>query len=900
MDRIKNIRRKRIGFVLLLILLSFITFRNFIWGDYLFMFVDANDDTFQSFLPIYQMIVHCIQGNGFDFMEFSSGLGENILSMQLAIFDPFALIVYLVGLIFGIDKMAYALIFAHILRIICAGIACKYMLSFSRIDENIQYVCSILYAFSAYTLGDIGQHYFFATALVFIALGYGLVLHLFRDKKVIFILPLYVSLLCIWSTYFSFMILLACVFFFLYSLLTLNRKKVVLDLVIPVVLSVICGVLISAAVFVPSVLLILGNTDRVNDGLPLGDKIVHACKLFSINKYKDMFLRLFSNQLGGSINQWSGVNSSFDTEHLFYSFIFPVAFVEYIIAQIKTNKLKKKMLSLTFLVIGILGVMTHFFGTMMNAFATYSSRYLYVLVPFMAYVTGKYIDDIRYNGIRNKKKIFRLFLLSTINTAIILYCTNWNSISAKISAILVSSFLILILFIIISQEYISEKLWVILLGGLLIFFNCMDGNIAIESERHIVRKEWYRENGFNSSVEQAVSETGASGNDFWRMERSFMDWGIQPSTMYSNVANYRGVSFYNSLATPKLNKFRQKLLGLDVIQQTRATYAFGELGLPMDSVLADFYGLKYVISDYMVNDENWHLQGEYDGRYLYKNSSLECAGILYDSYFKLSEMESMSELEKQILISQAIGFDNNKDGFVKDFDLSNIEIEERRINESYISDELSSKGEAEFELQISDKYDTQSWLLLDIETESNGNLKVQYDIGFGFYDNFWANCSKRYVEGNNSILVKIPIGIEKIKLMPTTKVKIHNIKAVILHGVSYTNDGVELQNDNLSGVISGHISTDTNKILLLPIIYDNHWKATLDGKIVEIEEADYAFVAINIPAGQHNLLLTYSTPGLNIGKALSLVGMFIYIISILLFYINTHGNIKDHNIVKIE
>ena len=92
-------RHKTFAFVFVMIMTSVIVFRDFIFGNYLFLYTDANDDTFQSFLPVYQMVVNRISNKNFDLMGFSSGLGENILSMQLAVLDPFSIVNYIVGLL---------------------------------------------------------------------------------------------------------------------------------------------------------------------------------------------------------------------------------------------------------------------------------------------------------------------------------------------------------------------------------------------------------------------------------------------------------------------------------------------------------------------------------------------------------------------------------------------------------------------------------------------------------------------------------------------------------------------------------------------------------------------------------------------------------------------------------
>jgi hypothetical protein len=54
------------------------------------------------------------------------------------------------------------------------------------------------------------------------------------------------------------------------------------------------------------------------------------------------------------------------------------------------------------------------------------------------------------------------------------------------------------------------------------------------------------------------------------------------------------------------------------------------------------------------------------------------------------------------------------------------------------------------------------------------------------------------------------------------------------------------------------------------------WVATLDGQPAPIERADTIFRAVRIPPGQHQVAMTYATPGLRAGALLALVGWMIF------------------------
>lgn len=66
-------------------------------------------------------------------------------------------------------------------------------------------------------------------------------------------------------------------------------------------------------------------------------------------------------------------------------------------------------------------------------------------------------------------------------------------------------------------------------------------------------------------------------------------------------------------------------------------------------------------------------------------------------------------------------------------------------------------------------------------------------------------------------------------------------------------------------------SDDTYLYLRIP--YSKGWKAMVDGKEADIEEANLGFMAVHLEKGSHSVSLSYETPYLSIGGILSLVGI---------------------------
>lgn len=73
--------------------------------------------------------------------------------------------------------------------------------------------------------------------------------------------------------------------------------------------------------------------------------------------------------------------------------------------------------------------------------------------------------------------------------------------------------------------------------------------------------------------------------------------------------------------------------------------------------------------------------------------------------------------------------------------------------------------------------------------------------------------------------------------------------------------------------LSGTIKADEPQILLLTIPYSEGWSAQVDGEPAKLMRADTAFMAIDLPAGEHRIELHYMTPGLVQGAIVSAAGV---------------------------
>lgn len=80
-------------------------------------------------------------------------------------------------------------------------------------------------------------------------------------------------------------------------------------------------------------------------------------------------------------------------------------------------------------------------------------------------------------------------------------------------------------------------------------------------------------------------------------------------------------------------------------------------------------------------------------------------------------------------------------------------------------------------------------------------------------------------------------------------------------------------------------SYDTDRILVISTAYDKGWSAEINGVPAEVDRANVGFLAIRVPAGENEVVFTYTTPGLNMGIILTIVGSAALIVYCLVIYL---------------
>lgn len=82
-------------------------------------------------------------------------------------------------------------------------------------------------------------------------------------------------------------------------------------------------------------------------------------------------------------------------------------------------------------------------------------------------------------------------------------------------------------------------------------------------------------------------------------------------------------------------------------------------------------------------------------------------------------------------------------------------------------------------------------------------------------------------------------------------------------------------------MVTGNITVDSDKMLVLSLPYQKGWTAWVDGEKTEIQRVNYQYMGLNLTKGQHDIRLHYQLPGLKYAVIITLGGLGCFLAIIL-------------------
>ncbi len=804
-----------------------------IWGDM--------HDQITAF---YYHLYDSVKGGKSLLIDFTSSGGINFLGIiAYYILSPFSLLVLLIP---RSDIYLFVSVIIAI-KILMCSITCLYFIKkyYKKLPNLLSVLLAIIYAFSGFSLMMYQITPWIDTMYMLPLIIIGLKKVLDIEKPTMYIITLTLSL--IFSFYTSIMVI---IFIFLVSLIYLfvykekkeARKKAILSLGI----STLISLLIASFIIIPAYSQI-SISSRINSGYgdllnsktgPITDKLsmflfgglMYTGLLFLLKEYKKNFKYL-----------------------TFYIPTLLIVLIPVIIEPI--NK-------------------AWHFGS--YAFFPYRFGFITMFLLVMGACHG-FNNYKEIKGIEIKKgKIIStiLTLVISISTFIIMY-VNYNNFQTAIETLTISGnhtlLLILVLsliacivgcFIVILLNKKLNKFSLILISILTITHIIVNTSIylGMDKEQEILMGQ-YRE---LNSLNQAYKE-----NDYYRIKNE----ADNMITNSSIVSNYHNLDHFTSL-TDKNNIETLKKIGYSsswVKTNSRGGNLF------IDSIMAN----KYIINRKKTDYQYYDLKGTYGKLYFYELTKEPSYGYLLSKNDTIFDKENSFEISNSLYQSITENDDNIFE-IKEDFTLNNIEAikDSQYTNYEIIDPEMINYLEQD--IKITGKKTVYLEILRSIANIDN--LQIYRDFNIYINDKLFAQ--QAFHEDDNGVM---NLGTYEnktinLKIVLRENIGLNNITVGLMDNVKYEKFIEEEKIDTdikfYKNKIDVNINSEEEKILFLPLTYNEGYKATNNGKNIEILKVYDNFIGIKLSKGENNINISFMPKGFIIGLIISTVTLILTVIII--------------------
>lgn len=874
-------------------------------------YIDHGYDTFHQYVPIYQFFASLLK-NGFSTYSFFYGLGTSVFIAISTVSNPFSALNVIIGALFGIDKIPGFLVYNQILKILCAGLLCNYYLRSHKLSEKSSMVASYCFAFSGYMM-TAGQHYAFAVHPIYFLILLILVDQTIKSPKKIYRLLIFSFFCGLRSPYSAYMMFLAgavytiCVSLYTSNTLFLGVKKIVF-----MGSSMVLGLCTAMFYFLPQAEKIM-NSYRVADNEVSANRLVEFLKPASLETLITAFLRLFSNNLQGTPNNWQGVEQHFEAFSYFFSSIFVLFAVQFFVVELKRGKRKNNKKYSVFCWILLLGmvysVLFNFVPVLFNLFVQPQYRFVYAFLPMFAIMMAKVLDNIMYREEFSRKAnwITTGTSVGLLAAVVKLFCEN-DELTKKVLlftiTVIICGAIALELLYVFSEtqgKYVCSKKSRIVYTSLFLLISI---NLFVENDctlyygRWVATKESYdamQESTFRKAVSAAEE---MEGENFYRMETDF-HIANYADAMFALQSRVRSLSVYDSRCESSMGEFLTKMYG-NILYKQQIYYLNG-YNPTGDIVSASTLGLKYLYSMNDIQNPAWELAETFEDARLYRNTQIESAGLLYTAYTSEENADSENISERQLGLTQRVILDKPSQEVLNNIEKKD-DVDYQLKSKMVKVDEIHGNC-MEFKLQETNRginlegkafQGAELIVPLDVTMTRASDSQLQIYVVSESGDVF-SKISSIDSNGKQSVVncELYECGIEEDEKITYTYSIPYDTEALIFSfeedcerfeisslevrsaEIVYTGEGISLSNPNGAGTVQGTVTTDQDSILYLPIPYDEDWKAMVDEEEVPIYKANYGFCALLISEGTHDVCLSYVSGALTKGLQISLLGCMI-------------------------
>jgi uncharacterized membrane protein YfhO len=838
-----------IAFALLMLLAFaglFLTGRTFIWDP----------DGVTQYYPravyfakyIRELVAGLLQGNfELPMYDFKLGMGGEITYSLEPLYFLFAL--------FGEDKVEFTYNLVTVLRFYLAGITSSIFFLYLKKDYHTTFLASVVYVFCGFSLFGGARHTMFMIPMIMLPLLIIAVEEIIRNKRW-YLCTIFVAVSLLSNYYYLYMNTFAMGIYFLVRFFCQKEKEKrtfrnFLTDGLTISGSYLLGVAMSCIVLVTTFGLYVGSGRS-------GASVIKTPSLFYYGE--DWPMRCFLSFLttANSPGEWMKLG------------FLPIAFLAVVFLFARKGRKELKILSL---ITGIL-MMLPLTGFVTSGFSSVINRWCYVIAFLVACIVADCLEDMKRMGRRD-------ILICGWAVALYGFFAFFGTVLVTRYAKFAFIFLVITFLVVLAgQERIrsisqyTKQCLMIVLTFVLVAYNgfslfCM----ANVYQEYTVYGE-ARERTEDSPL-VAVAEL--EDDSFYRVSSPKLDYDTISSSI---MLDYNSLSMFNSTLNGNIMEYLETM-GCTAYSVTQL------MGLSNRTFLNALAAVKYYAyyekpSRSLPYGYEEVLQTEANGRetFVFENQYALPLGYTYEETISEEELEAYEVQQRQEVLMQRVMLDSGETTGDSDVQISGKTLEFSVTDADGITLQedgiYSEKEKASITFSFEGEPNSETYLILKnavlkgdtSEDPINLTFKTTGDkVGYKFRSN-----DDRYGSGQQDYVFNLGYHEDAITTceLIMSREGVINFDSIEVysqsmdHAEQYIED---LSEDVLENVvmdtnqITGTISLDEDKILVLSIPYQKGWTAYVDGEKTELSRANYMYMALSLEAGEHTIELTYEIPG---------------------------------------
>lgn len=818
---------------------------------YMYMFLDIGADTYCSQWPGSAYAKYWIQNP--TLWDFEFGLGGPVSGIVSRVVDVFCWPCYF----FSNENMDIGLLIGSILRYYVLAYYSYLYVVIKGFQKSKAIIGALLITFCGWFVGW-GQHYIIGTIyVVFIGVLY--YFERWMQKKEYVKLIFSVTYFSIISVYFCYMALLflAC-YYITCIVIKIQQEKVKLKNIFIHMMQtagiMILGLCCAAIMFFP-------NSESILESPRVSGKMLPTLLLGSIEEYRSIFLRMFSNSILGINGTFVGYNNFYESPFMYMGILLVLLLPIFLCNR---NMVKKYWL-------GILLTLSAFVfinasAPLFNAFSTKAYRWTFVFVPVLVCAGMKAMEVFEENYVKVKKLLIILNIF--YNVGLVYYLLWYNKLHGDSIVIIKSvccSLVVLNIYTLLLIGFNKHKNFYKMLILIVVIDVGVNAYISVH-DRSLIKIASKETMGYFDDSNEAISYLEEVDDTFYRVSKKYNAVDLNDSFFQ----HYNGEKLYSGVLSDAI----WDMINLFDLRSKNSNYLYG---FDDKQILRNITAGKYRLTKVEAKYYGYDLMCKIGDVYIYKNINSTGFGVLYDEYILRSEVDFENQWELQsLLLNSCILEDVHID--------KSVELVNHVESIEDIPMKLCSHGSCDEDGETIVELDSnnQSPIILKLYgSDSLGTVEIMLD-------------SKKIVD-------YLPYSISEeeniyyIDALNVNSLKINNSTGIVSYYEVYELDGEILsekmialqeetmQIENFSDMqIKGSIDCETSKLMFIPIPYESNWSVYINDEKTEVYRANAGFMAVVVPQGYAEIEIKYEPINFYRGCICSFVSVVVVLVVILI------------------